>query len=155
MSVAPSSSDANGHAEFVAGTVGPRIEALLRAAEQQAGEISAEVHARAAQRAIEIVADARSEAERMRMEATRRVDDYLAAARRRIDRHAAERLARLNELSDGITQSCEALHVRLHEAVAVRDQLHTLLATIGSVAEAVASEAAVPLPVIAPPEVEQ
>ena len=122
----------------------------MHAAEQEATRVTAEVQSKAAQRAVEIVAAAQADADRLRQEATRRVDDYLAASRRRIDLYTAGRLERLAELTEGLIEAGESLHHRLHSAIAIRDQLHSVIQAIGCVAETVAREAAQPPPPLPP-----
>jgi hypothetical protein len=136
--------------DLVSSTVGSRVEALFAAAEHEAERVSAEVEAKAAQRAVEIVAAAQADAERLRQEATRRVDDYLAASRRRIDAYAAARLERLAELTEGLIEASETIHHRLHDAISIRNQLNSVIQAIGVVAETTAKEASQPPPSIPP-----
>jgi hypothetical protein len=137
--------------ELVSASIVPRIKAVLTAAEQTAAIVAEEAESEAGRRTAEIIAAAEVDANRIRHEATRRVEDYLAATRRRIDAFAAARIERITELTEEVLQAAGAIQERLEQATEVQRQVHAMIATLGDLAEAVAAEAAQPSPTLPQP----
>lgn len=134
--------------DFVSTTIAPRIKAVLAAAEQTAVIVAEEAETEAGRRTAEILAAAEADANRIRHEATRRVEDYLAATRRRIDGFAAARIERIAELTEGVLEAAESIQERLEQATHVQQQVHAMIEALGGVAEAVAQEVAQPSPTL-------
>lgn len=141
----------SGRRDLVSTTIVPRIKAVLTAAEQTAAIVAEEAESEAGRRTAEILAAAEADANRIRREATRRVEDYLAATRRRIDAFAAARIERITELTEGVLEAAESIQERLEQATQVQQQVHAMIAALGNVAEAVAQEVAEPSPTLPQP----
>jgi hypothetical protein len=137
--------------ELVSASIVPRIKAVLTAAEQTAAIVTEEAESEAGRRTAEIVAAAEVDANRIRHEAARRVEDYLAATRRRIDAFAAARIERISELTEEVLEAAGAIQERLEQATEVQRQVHAMIETLGNLAEAVAGEAAQPSPTLPQP----
>jgi hypothetical protein len=137
--------------DLVSTTIMPRIKAVLTAAEQTAAIVAEEAETEAGRRTAEIIAAAELDANRIRHEATRRVEDYLAATRRRIDGFAAARIERITELTEGVLEAAESIQERLEQATHVQQQVHAMIQALGNVAEAVAQEVAQPSPTLPQP----
>lgn len=138
----------SGRRDLVSTTIVPRIKAVLTAAEQTAAIVAEEAETEAGRRTAEIIAAAEADANRIRHEATRRVEDYLAATRRRIDAFAAARIERITELTEGVLEAAESIQSRLEQATHVQQQVHAMIEALGNVAEAVAQEVAQPSPTL-------
>lgn len=138
----------SGRRDFVSTTIAPRIKAVLAAAEQTAVIVAEEAETEAGRRTAEILAAAEMDANRIRHEATRRVEEYLAATRRRIDAFAAARIERVTELTEGVLEAAESIQERLEQATHVQQQVHAMIEALGNVAEAVAQEVAQPSPTL-------
>ncbi len=134
--------------DLVSTSIVPRIKAVLTAAEQTAAIVTEEAETEAGRRTAEIVAAAQLDANRIRHEATRRVEDYLAATRRRIDAFATARIERITELTEGVLEAAESIQERLEQATQVQQQVHAMIEALGNVAEAVAQEVATPSPTL-------
>jgi hypothetical protein len=128
--------------ELVTNSIVPRIKAVLTAAEQTAALVAEEAESEAGRRTSELLAVADADAERIRREATRRVEEYLAASRRRIDAFATARIERITELTEGVIEAAASIQERFEQAATIQREVHAMLEALGSVAEAVASEAA-------------
>ncbi|HEV3071592.1 MAG TPA: hypothetical protein VGY76_09260 [Solirubrobacteraceae bacterium] len=137
--------------DLVSTTIMPRIKAVLTAAEQNAAIVAEEAETEAGRRSAEILAAAELDANRIRHEATRRVEDYLAATRRRIDGFAAARIERITELTESVLEAAESIQERLEQATHVQQQVHAMIEALGNVAEAVAQEVAQPSPTLPQP----
>lgn len=137
--------------ELVSTTIVPRIKAVLTAAEQTAAIVTEEAETEAGRRTAEILAAAEADANRIRHEATRRVEEYLALTRRRIDGFAAARIERITELTEGVLEAAESIQERLEQATHVQQQVHEMIEALGNVAEAVAQEVAQPSPTLSQP----
>ena len=141
----------SGRRDLVSTSIVPRIKAVLTAAEQTAAIVAEEAETEAGRRTAEILAAAEIDANRIRHEATRRVEDYLAATRRRIDGFAAARIERITELTEGLLEAAESIQERLEQATHVQQQVHAMIEALGNVAEAVAQEVAQPSPTLPQP----
>lgn len=134
--------------ELVTNSIVPRIKAVLTAAEQTAALVAEEAESEASRRTSELLAGADADAERIRREATRRVEEYLAASRRRIDAFATARIERITELSEGVIEAATSIQERFEQASAVQREVHAMVEALGAVAQAVANEAAVASPTL-------
>lgn len=141
----------NSRRELVSTTIVPRIKAVLTAAEQTAAIVTEEAETEAGRRTAEILAAAEADANRIRHEATRRVEEYIALTRRRIDGFAAARIERITELTEGVLEAAESIQERLEQATHVQQQVHDMIEALGNVAEAVAQEVAQPAPTLPQP----
>lgn len=128
--------------ELVTNSIVPRIKAVLTAAEQTAALVTEEAESEASRRSSELLAVADADAERIRREATRRVEEYLAASRRRIDAFATARIERITELTEGVIEAAASIQERFEQAASVQREVHAMVEALGAIAEAVASEAA-------------
>jgi hypothetical protein len=128
--------------ELLTNSIAPRIKAVLTAAEQTAALVAQEAESEASRRTSEVIAGAYADAERIRREATRRVEEYLAASRRRVDAFATERIERITELTEGVIEASSSIQDRFEQAAAIQREVHTMVEALGTVAEAVAREAA-------------
>jgi hypothetical protein len=128
--------------ELVTNSIVPRIKAVLTAAEQTAALVAEEAESEAGRRTSELLAVADADAERIRREATRRVEEYLAASRRRIDAFATARIERITELTEGVIEAAASIQERFEQAATIQREVHTMVEALGTVAAAVASEAA-------------
>jgi hypothetical protein len=138
--------------ELLTNSIAPRIKAVLTAAEQTAALVAQEAESEASRRTNEVMAGAYADAERIRREATRRVEEYLAASRRRIDAFATARIERISELTEGVIEASTSIQDRFEQAAAIQREVHTMVEALGTVAEAVAREASQASPTLpAPP----
>jgi hypothetical protein len=128
--------------ESVTSSIIPRIKSVLTAAEQTAALVTEEAESEAGRRANELLAIADADADRIRREATRRVEEYLAESRRRIDAFATARIERITELTEGVIEASASIQERFEQATAVQREVHAMVEALGAVAEAVASEVA-------------
>ncbi len=140
--------------ELVTNSIVPRIKAVLTAAEQTAALVAEEAESEASRRAGEVLAGAEADGERIRREATRRVEEYLAASRRRIDAFATARIERITELTEGVIEASASIQERFEQAAAIQREVHAMVEALGTVAEAVAREAALASPALPRPPVE-
>jgi hypothetical protein len=134
--------------ELVTNSIVPRIKAVLTAAEQTAAQVAEEAESEASRRAREVLAAAEADGERIRREATRRVEEYLTASRRRIDAFATARIERITELTEGVIEASSSIQERFEQAAAVQREVHAMVEALGTVAQAVAREAAVASPTL-------
>jgi hypothetical protein len=134
--------------ELVTNSIVPRIKAVLTAAEQTAALVAEEAESEASRRSSELLAVADADAERIRREATRRVEEYLAASRRRIDAFATARIERITELTEGVIEAAASIQERFEQAASVQREVHAMVAALGTVAEAVAREVAQASPIL-------
>ncbi|HEY7962142.1 MAG TPA: hypothetical protein VID29_09490 [Solirubrobacteraceae bacterium] len=137
--------------ELVSTSIVPRIKAVLTAAEQTAAIVAEEAETEAGRRTAEILAAAEVDANRIRHEAARRVEDYLAATRRRIDAFATARIERIAELTEDVLEAAGSIQERLEQATHVQQQVHAMIEALGNVAQAVAAEVAQPSPALPQP----
>jgi hypothetical protein len=137
--------------ELLTDSIAPRITAVLAAAEQSAALVAQEAETEASRRTNEVIAGAYADAERIRREATRRVEEYLAASRRRIDAFAAARIERITELTEGVIEASGSIQDRFEQAAAVQREVHAMVEALGTVAEAVAGEVAKASPTLPTP----
>jgi hypothetical protein len=141
----------SGKRELVSASIVPRIKAVLTAAEQTAAIVAEEAESEAGRRTAEILAAAETDANRIRHEAARRVEDYLTATRRRIDAFATARIERITELTEELLEAASSIQERLEQATHVQQQVHTMIEALGNLAEAVAAEVAQPSPTLPQP----
>jgi hypothetical protein len=142
----------NAKRELLTNSIAPRIKAVLTAAEQTAALVTQEAESEASRRTNEVLAGAYADAERIRREATRRVEEYLAASSRRIDAFATARIERISELTEGVIEASTSIQDRFEQAAAIQREVHGMVEALGTVAEAVAREAAQASPTLpAPP----
>jgi hypothetical protein len=134
--------------EMVTNSIVPRIRAVLAAAEQTAAQVTEEAESEAGRRTREVLVAAEADGERIRREATRRVEEYLAASRRRIDAFATARIERITELTEGVIEAATSIQERFEQAAAVQREVHAMVEALGTVAQAVAREAAVAAPAL-------
>jgi hypothetical protein len=137
--------------ELVTNSIVPRIKAVLTAAEQTAALVAEEAESEASRRAGEVLAGAEADGERIRREATRRVEEYLAASRRRIDAFATARIERITELTEGVIEASASIQERFEQAASIQREVHAMVEALGTVAEAVAREAALASPALPRP----
>jgi hypothetical protein len=137
--------------ELVTNSIVPRIKAVLTAAEQTAAQVAEEAESEAGRRAREVLAAAEADGERIRREATRRVEEYLAASRRRIDAFATARIERITELTEGVIEASTSIQERFEQAAAIQREVHAMVEALGAVAQAVAREAALASPTLPRP----
>jgi hypothetical protein len=140
--------------ELVTNSIVPRIKAVLTAAEQTAALVAEEAESEASRRTREVLAGAEADGERIRREATRRVEEYLAASRRRIDAFATARIERITELTEGVIEASASIQERFEQAAAIQREVHAMVEALGTVAEAVAREAALASPALPRPPAE-
>jgi hypothetical protein len=138
----------NAKRQLVTNSIAPRIKAVLAAAEQTAALVAEEAESEATRRGAEMLADAGADAERIRREATRRVEEYLASSRRRIDAFATARIERITELTEGVIEASASIQERFEQAASIQREVHAMVEALGAVAQAVAKEAALTSPTL-------
>jgi hypothetical protein len=139
--------------DLATGEIGEQVQTILVAAETAAREITDAAQRRADEQAAVTMVHAQEEAERLRAEATRTLDAYLAAHEREIQAHATARIDRMAELTDRLIEAAQSIQERLEHVGAMQVEVHALIDTIARSAEAVVREAAESPPAIgeAPP----
>jgi hypothetical protein len=137
--------------ERLAASVAGQIESIVAAAEQAAEEFRRKAEAAAEQDAEGTRRAAEADARRIRQEAASWAAEYLEDSKRIVDEFAAERIARIGNLTDELIQGAEAVQRRLTDAQMVRQQVYELISSLGAVAEAIALEAQAAAPELAPP----
>ena len=127
--------------EPVAPVVAARIEAIVSSAERAANEFRRQMEVASKEQAEKLREAAEAEARRIRHEAATQAAEYLQDSRRIVDEFAAERIARISALTDGLIEQTEHVQRRFAHAEVVRRQIYDLIASLGQAAEEIAREA--------------
>jgi hypothetical protein len=126
--------------------VAERVEAIVAAAEAATAEFREKATADMERYTAEARERTDAELRQMQINAEGEVARYLADAKSRIERHAADRLTAMSQLTDRLIEHADQLQERFEAVETVRRQLYGLIAAIGEVAERLAEEAGQPEP---------
>jgi hypothetical protein len=128
----------------VTALVEAHVREIVEAAERAARELEQEIEAASIQRATEVRGEAERDAAAIRAGAEAEARALVDEHRRRSATWAAERIARMEELSEGLLTGGEAIRLRLPEAEELQRRLSELVTALTTAARAVAAEAARP-----------
>lgn len=120
------------------------VREIVDAAERAARELEHEIETASIQRATEVRREAERDAAAIRAEAEAAARAHADEERRRTAAWAAERIARMEEVSDALLAGGEAIRLRLPEAEELQRSLTDLVTALTAAARAIAAEAARP-----------
>lgn len=128
----------------VTALVESHVREIVDAAERAARELGEEIEAASVRRATEVRREAEREAASIRATAEDAARVQVDESRRLCTSWAAERVARMEQLSGALVTGGEALRLRLPEAEELHQSLEHLVAALAIAARATVAEAARP-----------